>query len=368
MFINLEQLLNLNAIQGVGPTRLRSLVARFRSTEKIFKASFKELTSVDGVDDKTAKNILQYSNFNYGSEQLKRANERGIEIISFWDERYPENLKRIYDPPVLLYVKGSLEKEDKFAISIVGMRMPSDYGRLIAEKLSKQLSSKGMVVVSGMARGIDTISHRAAVQCNGRTIAVLGSGLDRIYPPENGKLAEEITKKGALVSEFELGTAPDAVNFPRRNRIISGLSLGTVVVEAGVKSGALLTANYSLEQNREVFAVPGNINSMKSAGTNQLIKMGAKLVISVEDILIELQPQLKHFLKAEKEKDNYQDIDKNLSEVEKTILKQLSNEPIHIDKLAPLVKKTTGETLSVLLPLEFKGLVKQLPGKLFIRV
>jgi len=366
MYIDKEQLINLSAIPGVGSTRVRALVAHFKSTDDIFNASIKELTSVDGFEYRTAKNIKNYSDFEYGENQLNRANEEGIKIIHFWDERYPENLRKIYDPPALLFVKGEFLKQDKYAISIVGTRLPSSYGKLIAEKIAKKLAKKGLVIVSGLARGIDTISHWAAVQAEGRTLAVLGSGLDHIYPSENKKLTEKIIQQGALISEFPLGTGPDAVNFPRRNRIISGLSLGTIIVEAGVKSGALLTANYALEQNREIFAVPGNINSPKSIGTNQLIKDGAKLISSVNDVLFELEPHLKHFLKEDKKQNS--SLFENLSEIETRLLNNLTNEPIHIDKLANLIGKSTAETLSALLPLEFKDLVKQLPGKLFVRV
>jgi len=365
MFIDLKQLINLSAVAGIGPTRLRALVAHFRSTENVFKASIKELTSIDGVDYKTAKNILGYSNFKFGEQQTNKAKTDGVEIISFWDDRYPENLKRIYDPPACIYVKGELKKHDKFSISVVGTRLPSSYGKIAAEKISRQLAQKGLVIASGLARGIDTISHWAALRSNGRSFAVLGSGLDRIYPAENKKLADSIVEQGALISEFYLGTGPDASNFPRRNRIIAGLSLGTIVIEAGLKSGALLTANYALEQNREVFAVPGNINSPKSTGTNQLIKDGAKLISGINDVLVELAPQLKYFLKNE----NKQEIrlPADLSEIDKKVLNILTNEPIHIDKLSQQVEKSTAETLSLLLPLEFKDLVKQLPGKFFIR-
>lgn len=366
MYIDKEQLINISAIPGVGATRIRALVAHFKSTENIFNASLKQLTAVEGIETKTAKSIKDYSDFDYGTEQVSKAKQAGIEIIDFWDEKYPENLKRIYDPPAFLFVKGTLVKQDKYAISIVGTRLPSSYGKVVAEKIAKELAQKGLVIVSGLARGIDTISHWAAVQSGGRTIAVMGSGLDHIYPGENKKLAEKIIEQGALISEFPMGTKPDAVNFPRRNRIISGMALGTIVVEAGLKSGALLTANYALEQNREIFAVPGNINSPKSLGTNQIIKDGAKLISSANDVLIELEPQLKHFLKDDEAKSR--ELPQDLSELEKMLLEKLSNVPIHIDKLSKVIGKSTAETLSALLPLEFKDLVKQLPGKLFVRV
>lgn len=366
MFVDLEQLINLSAVPGVGPTRIRALVARFKNIEDIFSSSPKNLSEVDGIDLKTAKKILNYSEFQFGKQQVDKANQLNVEIISFWDKRYPENLKKIYDPPAFIFVKGDLTEADRFAIGIVGTRLASSYGKVTAEKFSKELAQKGLTIVSGMARGIDTISHWAAVQSGGRTFAVLGSGLDKIYPAENNKLAEIIINQGALISEFYLGTGPDAVNFPRRNRIIAGLSLGTVVIEAGIRSGALLTANYALEQNREIFAVPGNINSPKSSGTNQLIKEGAKLTTSVDDILTELGPQLKYFLSKEKEDTREKMAD--LSGDERKMLEVLTNEPIHIDQLSQRMGKSTAETLSLLLPLEFKDLVKQLQGKMFIKV
>lgn len=366
MFIDKEQLIALSMIPGVGPTRLRALVAHFKCTDGIFQAPLKELCSIDGIDTKTAKNIRNFADFAAGKQQLERAVRAGVEIIHFWDENYPEHLKKIYDPPALLFVKGDLRREDKYSLGMVGTRLPSSYGKLVAEKLATELAQLGLVVVSGLARGIDTVSHWAALRAGSRTLAVMGSGLDRIYPAENEKLADKIVQQGALISEFPMGTEPDAMNFPRRNRIISGITLGTIVVEAGIKSGALLTANYALEQNREVFAVPGNINSPKSAGTNQLIKNGAKLVTSVSDILNELEPQLKRFLAGERETKS-SDLDQ-LTDLEKQIINCLSHEPIHIDKLSGMIQKTTAETLSLLLPLEFKDLVKQLPGKLFVRI
>ena len=366
MYIDLEQLINLNAVPGVGQTRLRALIAYFRSTDKIFQSSVKELTSVNGVDYKTAKSIKSYSNFNFGKVQLKKAATIGAKIIHFWDEEYPENLKRIYDPPACLYIKGKLEKQDKFAIGIVGTRLPTSYGKIVVEKISLELVKNGLTIVSGMARGIDTLSHWAALHGNGRTIAVLGSGLDKIYPPENKNLVEQIFSAGAVISEFPLGTAPDAPNFPRRNRIIAGLSLGLIVIEAGIKSGALLTANYALEQNREVFAVPGNINSPRSAGTNQLIKDGARPITGANDVLIELEQPLKYLLKNEKKPEKR--IPENLSDIEKKILEVLSDDAIHIDKLSSKIGKSTAEVLSFLLPLEFKDLVKQLPGKMFVKI
>jgi DNA processing protein len=236
MYIDIEQLINLSAVPGVGPTRLRALVGRFKSLEKIWNSSLKELTHVDSIDIKTARQIKEFKNFEIGKNQLHRAKELGVRVITFWDEEYPDILKQIYDPPVLLFVKGSIEKIDNYAISVVGTRMPSAYGKIVAEKFTRELCQKNITIISGMARGIDTVAHQAAISSGGRTIAVLGSGLDKIYPPENKSLFEGICQHGAVISEFLLGTGPDAPNFPRRNRIIAGMSLGTLVVEAGVKS------------------------------------------------------------------------------------------------------------------------------------
>ncbi|NOZ62825.1 MAG: DNA-protecting protein DprA [Calditrichaeota bacterium] len=365
MYIDLEQLINLSAVPGVGQTRLRALVARFKSVEKIWDASAKELAEVDSIDLKTAGQIKKFKNFQIGKKQLERAKELGVRIISFWNDEYPPILKQIYDPPVLLFVKGKIEKIDNYAISVVGTRLASSYGKIVAEKFVRVLVQKNITIVSGMARGIDTIAHQTAIRAGGRTIAVLGSGLDKIYPPENKPLSDAISQHGAVISEFLLGTGPDAQNFPRRNRIISGMSLGTVVVEAGVKSGALLTANLALEQNREVFAVPGNINSPKSAGTNQIIKAGAKLTSSVNDILVELQAKLAPVLQKEKQT---AEIPADLTAADKKILSALSHEPVHIDQLALQLRRSTAEVLSDLLPLEFRALVKQLPGKYFVRI
>ncbi len=291
--------------------------------------------------------------------------KNGVELLTFKDGDYPRNLLAIYDPPPFLFVKGKLTEEDQSAVAIVGCRSASSYGKTITESIATELARNGITVVSGMARGIDSIGHLSALKEHGRTIAVFGSGLDVIYPPEHRRLAERISSSGALVSEFFLGTRPEAPNFPRRNRLISGLSLGVVVVEAGAKSGALLTANCALEQNREVFAIPGNLWSQKSEGTNRLIKQGAKLVTSVEDILEELPIALrggKLSSLAAREADL-----PDLSQGEKGIFKLISDEPRHIDRIATDASVSVWDALSLLLSLELKGLVKQLSGKMFIR-
>jgi len=364
MYLDIPNLLNLSIVAGVGSMRMRSLIAKFKSAEDVFKASIKTLILVDGIDLKTAQKIKRFSNFRYGEQQYKKALTCGAEIVTFWDEKYPRNLKNMYDPPVLLFVKGSLKKHDKNAISVVGTRIPSHYGKVITEKIANEIAHKGLTVVSGLARGVDTIAHLATLKASGRTLAVIGTGIDIIYPSENKRLVEQIIESGAILSEFPMGTPPDAINFPRRNRIIAGLSFGTVVIEAGKKSGALITANLALEYNREVFAVPGNITSSKSLGTNQLIKEGAKLINSVDDILEELKPHIGQLFSQPKSIETI----KNISQQEKEILKNLSDVPIHIDELARKMNQPTNIVLSDLLSLEFGDFIKQLPGKLFVRL
>lgn len=359
-----EELLRLSAVPGIGPNKMRALVGHFRSVRKVFKASANELSKVAGIDRKIADNIRTFDGKQFSSEQVKRLAGTGSRLVTFWDEDYPWRLKEIYDPPVFLFVRGDFGPEDKYSIGIVGTRVPSNYGKRIAEKLTVELSRKGLTIVSGLAYGVDTIAHRHALQNGTRTIAVLGSGVDNIYPSENRLLAKEIESQGAVISEFPLGTGPDRTNFPRRNRIVCGLSLGIVVIEAGTKSGALITASMALDQNREVFAVPGNIDSTKSFGTNELIKQGAKVVTSVEDILDELQPQLAPMLT----KDTPPREPTSLTDAEKKLFGILTNEPTHVDEIASSTGQSTQQVLSTLLSLELKDLVKQHAGKLFVKL
>ncbi len=360
---SLEGLMSLYLVEGIGSIRLRALMAKFGEVQTIFNADEQLLITIDGIDLKLARRIKEAKNSTLAREQLKQAEQSGAKIMTFWDQDYPKNLKKIYDPPAFLFIKGEFKPEDEFAVAIVGTRMPSSYGKYCAEKLSQDLVQKGFVVVSGLARGIDTLAHQAALRAGGRTIAVLGSGVDIIYPSENHKLYKQISENGAVVSEFLFGTKPDAPNFPRRNRIVSGLCLGTLVVEAGLKSGALITANYSLEHNREVFSIPGNINSPKSIGCNRLIMEGAKLVLSVDDIINELEPQLDHLARQNR----IQRAQITLSTAEKKLLDSLASEPIHIDTIAANNNISISQALGILLSLEIKEMIKQIPGKYFIR-
>lgn len=357
-------LIRLSAVPGVGPNRMRTMIGHFRSVSKVFKASLQELQKIPGIDEKTAKSVVEAKTESFAEKQIKKAEELKVRIISFWDEEFPELLKQIYDPPVLLYVKGNFSENDKYALSIIGTRNPTHYGKIITEKLTTSLAEKGITIISGMAYGIDSIAHSHALKAGSRTLAVVGTGLDITYPSGNQKLSLEIAENGALISEFPFGTKPDRQNFPRRNRIVSGLSHGVIVVEAGIKSGALITASMAIEQNREVFAVPGNINSPQSVGPNALIKQGACLVISAEDILGELSPKLDPIIKG----DSKPKLLVELSSDEAAVLSKLSHEPKHVDELVQSVDMRCSQVLSVLLTLEFKNQIRQLSGKMFVKI
>ncbi len=361
----ISDLLRLLSVPGIGNQRIRQLVTHFGSVEAVLSASFSQLLKVEGVDKILAEKILHKQDVQFALAQLNLANKNEANFVSFWDATYPEPLKATFDPPVLLAVKGQLLPEDAISLAVVGTRNPSNYGAQVTEQMTRELVRAGFVIVSGLARGVDTIAHRTALRAGGRTVAVLGSGLDMIYPAENKRLAAEIENSGALISEFPFGTKPDAPNFPKRNRIISGLSLGTLVVEAGPKSGALITAGFALEQGREVFAIPGPITSLRSAGTNRLIQDGARLVQSVKDILQELEPRLRSLRRLEMGHSAAPEV--HLSGDEKRLFEALTSDPQHIDLLSQKLGMSSSEALSILLALELKDLIKQLPGAYFVR-
>jgi len=358
----------LSTAEGVGPKRFISLVNRLGRPEEVLSASLETLAEIPDVGKEVAKNVKQKVKWQIADEQLKLLEKHSakaageIKFVTYKDSSYPANLKNIYDPPPFLFLKGELKKDDQKALAIVGTRRASSYGKNVAEKLASELTRRGVTIVSGLARGIDSIGHLSALKERGRTVAVLGSGLDVIYPQEHTPLARKIQENGAIISEFLLGTKPLAENFPKRNRLISGLSLGVIVIEAPKKSGALLTAECALDQGREVFAVPGNIGSKRSEGTNELIKKGASLVTSVDDILSELKGVLTFPSEREMSK-----LQTDLSREEKKIFSLLSLEPNHIDKIAKQSDFKIPQVLSVLLSLELKGLAKQLSGKMFVR-
>ncbi len=372
--VSIFDILVCTQIPGVGSTRLRTLLSHFDSPDHLYQAPVKEIASLNGFSKKLASEVSSFTKGSlrrdaeqYATKQLSRLNKAEGSILSYWDKDYPELLKRIDDPPVVLFMKGALEDSDRYAVAIVGTRSPSSYGIMMAERFSEELSRLGITVVSGLARGIDTAAHTSAVKTGGRTIAVIGSGIDVIYPPENKKIVEQLVHRGAMLSEFPMGAKPDAVNFPRRNRIISGLSLGTLVIETDVNGGAMITAAMALDQNREVFAVPGAIDSKRSKGCHVLIKNGqAKLVESADDIVAELASKLKPLLQKENKLPARPPVELTL--FEQTIYHVLSEEPVHIDVITEKANVATSEALVQLLNLEFKGLVRQLPGKMFVKV
>jgi DNA processing protein len=366
-FEHLTDLFLLLSVERIGPAKIRNLLARFKNLQSILSAPASELIHAEGISRELASRIRKISSQKdsiqkFLEKELKHLDKIGSRIITVWDEDFPPLLKKIYDPPLLLYVIGQFAEYDNYSIAVVGTRQPTNYGKIQAEKIVADLTDQNITVISGLARGIDSIAHTTALKNNGRTIAVIGSGLDVIYPAENKKLFSEIGEKGVVISEFSLGTKPNAENFPRRNRIISGLSLGTLVIETAITGGAMQTARLALDQNREVFAIPGNLGVKQSEGTNMLIQRGeAELVKNAEDVLIELELKLKPIIGK-----NIPKPQKDLTIFEEKIYNCLLNAPLHIDKISELTDLSTSDCLVNLLSLEFKGLVKQLPGKNFM--
>lgn len=357
------------SVDGIGIGRIKNLLAKFHSTEKVLSANLKELMEVEGLSLNLGQRIQRINDqrsevediLNYELENLYKINGS---LITLWDNEYPALLRKIYDPPVLIYTRGKFQDLDDYSIAVVGTRQPTNYGKIQTEKIVSDLANQKITIVSGMARGIDSIAHKTALKNGSRTIAVLGSGLNVVYPPENKKLYDEIFESGVVITEYSIDTKPDAVNFPKRNRIISGLSLGCVVIETGITGGAMQTAALALDQGREVFAIPGNLGVKQSEGTNLLIQKGeAELIRSAEDILFELELKLKPVIGKNIPKP---DIELNL--FEEQILSHLNNEPLQIDTLASKANLSTSDCLVHLLSLEFKGVVRQLPGKTFIKI
>jgi DNA processing protein len=364
-------LVGLSLVSGVGASRLRGLLAHFEAPSAVFRASRSTLTQVDGIGPQTAEAILTFDDRAAVEDELARADALGAELVSPWDERFPARLQEIYDPPAFLWMRGTLPETEAPMVTVVGTRRCSDYGRTQAHHLSAELARRGFTVVSGLAYGIDAAAHKGALDAGGRTIAVLGSGVGHIYPQKHTALAERIEDQGAVLSEYRLDADPDAPNFPERNRIVSGVSLGTLVVESYEEGGALITARLAIEQNREVFAVPGAVTKDSSAGTNRLIQRGhAKLVMTVEDVLEEL-PDVTVAEPAEVDADTVTgtepDPTGDLSDEEALLYEALSDTPIHVDALCEETGLDPSTALPLLLQLEFKGLVRQLAGKQFRR-
>ncbi len=350
----------LTRIAGLGPKKFESLIDVFPDFEEAWLAGPERLRAA-GLDRSTALRIVGERGRIDPDEEMERLKEAGVTATTRNSPDYPESLSEIYDPPAVIYVRGELCESDKRSVAVVGTRQPTPYGREAARNLVEELVRSGVTVVSGLARGIDGIAHEAALDGGGRTIAVLGSGLDTIYPATHRQLAHRVVSSGALISEHPLGVRPDARNFPRRNRIISGLTLGTVVVEAGMRSGALLTVEHAVQQNREVFAVPGSILSENSAGTNWLIQQGAKLTAGARDVLEELNiatagDQLQLAAAAPE------------SEVERKVLAEIAAEPAHIDDVTRSCGLASSLVASTLAMMELRGLVRQVGAMQYVRV
>jgi DNA processing protein len=373
----IEKWLRLIRAENVGPTIFSKLLRHFSSIDLALGASVSQLEGVEGIGPKTALEIAKSRDKFDVATELELAERYGVWIIHLEDKRYPPALKSIYDPPPVLYIKGKLSRRDSLAIAIVGSRRCSFYGQEQASRLAHLLASAGFTIVSGMARGIDSAAHQGALAASGRTIAVQGSGLANPYPPENDRLFEFISRAGACISELPMRYEPLAENFPPRNRIIAGLSLGVIVVEAAMRSGALITAKSALENSREVMALPGKVDSPLSKGAHQLIKEGAKLVESVDDVLEALgyigQNLQEHVATSAQAADEklgtpFFDMAKALlSENEKAIYKFLANEPTHIEEIIARTGLPAGNINASLVSLRLKGLVKHLPGSNFVR-
>lgn len=374
MRADLADWIALNMVRGIGPRTANQLLSRFGSPAGVFAASRLALGK-EGLKPDTIQELQDSSILEKANAEIERLEKLNAEVITLEDDAYPQLLREIHDPPIALYVRGDLQKAlERPALAVVGSRRCSTYGVNVAESLSRDLASHGLTIVSGLARGIDAAAHRGALESNGQTIAVVGTGLETTYPKEHKKLEEQIIASGAVVSEFPLGTPPLPQNFPYRNRILSGLCFGVLIVEASEHSGSLITARLAYEQGREVFAVPGNITSQTSFGPNYLIKDGAKLVQIWRDVVDELPREAKEQLfgieRPTAAKSNVQPIFEavDLSESERKILDILSSDvPAHIDQLLLSSELSSSDLMTALLGLEMKDRIKQLPGKSFIK-
>jgi DNA processing protein len=366
----------LTLTPGLGPTKSRQLVEHFGTAEAVFRASLTELEGA-GIQAVSAQSIATGKSAELAREELARAVDQGVAVVSMEDQLYPTRLKEIYDPPLVLYVRGDTSVLNRPGIAVVGTRHPTPYGSGMAERLGCDLAAQGLVIISGMARGVDTASHRGAISAKGKTVAVFGTGVDVIYPKENSRLSEQILGcGGALVSEFALGTSAFPQNFPIRNRILSGMSVGVLVVEAAEYSGTRITARLALEQNRDVFAVPGNVTNKNSWGPNTLIKQGAKLVATWEDVWEDLPSEVRLSVAPAKSAESQGPAsaslfpDDGLPPHEKRILSLLkADEATHIDELIEKLESemSSSEIFAALFELELTSKIRQMPGKNFVK-
>ncbi|MFH1369681.1 MAG: DNA-processing protein DprA [Planctomycetota bacterium] len=374
---DIENWLKLSAADGVGPVIFSRLLNHFGSPEKALGASVSELTKIEGIGSHTAERIAASRDKIDTAAELALAEKLGVWLVHLQDECYSALLKQIYDPPPVLYVKGTLTESDNLCVAIVGARRCSLYGSEQSSRFAHILASAGFTICSGMALGIDTAAHQGALAAGGRTIAVQGCGLAEVYPPENRKLFEKIAESGACISELPLSYQPLSENFPPRNRIIAGLSLGTIVIEAGNNSGSLITAKAALEYNREVMAIPGKIDSPISRGTNRLIKQGAKLIDSIEDVMEALGyvgsrlnghvNSIADSVAAKVEMPLFDIGRLNLSPPEKSVYDYLHTDPTHVEQIISELELPAGSVNAAIVSLRLKGLIKQLPGNMFVR-
>ena len=361
-----EACIALNMLPTMGPVRLRKLLQVFETPERILVARGSALRAVDGIGTEVADQITGWENIVDVSAELERIRDFGAQVITAESALYPRQLREIHAPPIVLYVWGELSERDQHAIGVIGSRRTTHYGTESAKKLAYQLAYAGLTVISGLARGIDTAAHQGALAARGRTIAVIGSGLAKLYPPENAALAEKIRSgNGAVVSEFSMEIEPDRQTFPMRNRIISGWSHGILVVEAGLNSGALITASQALEQGRSVYAVPGHISAPSAQGSNRLIQQGAKLVMEASDILDDLSILLPEAKPAPHAAERPLPA---LSDDERRVYDAIEASETSIDQIAAKSNLPSGSVSSTLLRLELKRLVKQLPGSYFVKL
>jgi DNA processing protein len=357
----LKYWLGFNFVKGIGPAKIQALLDFFGNIEAAWHANGRQMQQI-GIDRRTIEGFLNTRDTLDLDAELARLEEKGIWLMVWDSPRYPRYLREVPNPPPLLFCQGELRESDQWAVAVVGTRRLTAYGKQVTHELVSGLVRSNVTIISGLAKGIDSVAHQVAVEMGGRTIAVLGSGLDNIYPAQNRRLADRILDgHGAIISEYALGVRPEAKNFPPRNRIISGLSLGVIVIEAGSRSGALITANFALEQNREVFAVPGNINSPASKGTNRLIQQGAKPVLDVEDILEELN------LTMVLEQVAVQRVVPDSAE-EALLLNHLSHQPVHVDFLSRECGLPSAMVSSTLTLMELKGMVQQVGGMNYVLI
>lgn len=358
--------LALRLVPDLGNRSVLRLINRFGSPRAVLDAEPKELATVEGLRGKAISALQRKEFLRHPETEWETLQRKGVKLLALNDPEYPSNLSAIPDPPAVLFVRGELQPRDLVAVAVVGSRAASPMGMIFTEKLSGELALNGVTIVSGFAVGIDSAAHRGALKAGGRTIAVLGCGLDIDYPYGQGGLRDEIAASGALVSEFPLGTPPVAGHFPQRNRIISGLSLGVVVVEAAHRSGSLITARLALEQGREVFAVPGMAHHYRSVGPHRLLREGAKLVEGAEDVLEELRPLIRRSAAPPGEPDERETPVSGLEPDELQALRELDGNPRHIDEIARSTQWPVGKVMAVLSNLELKGVARQLPGKYFV--